>query len=127
MKILKAYNIKWDTDGYTYKECGLPRSVIIPAGMTDADEISDWLSDTYGFCHDGFRLSEKTHKTAKFMPGMYRCTKGASHGNFGVLFRKEKLYQLSYEKPVVCPGTILVGGVRISRDFFVEHFDLNPV
>lgn len=49
----KAYRIKWDTDGATYKECGLPRSVIVPYYM-DEDDVADWLSDTYGFCHDGF-------------------------------------------------------------------------
>lgn len=49
----KAYRIKWDTDGATYKECGLPTSVIVPFGL-DGDEVADWLSDTYGFCHDGF-------------------------------------------------------------------------
>lgn len=49
----KAYNIKWDTDGATLKECGLPRSVVIPDDVAD-DEVGDWLSDTYGFCHDGY-------------------------------------------------------------------------
>ena len=49
----KAYNIKWDTDGATLKECGLPRSVVIPDDVAD-DEVGDWLSDEYGFCHDGY-------------------------------------------------------------------------
>lgn len=49
----KAYRIKWDTDGASLKECGLPTSVIVPFYM-DEDEVSDWLSDTFGFCHDGF-------------------------------------------------------------------------
>lgn len=52
-KVRKAYNIKWDTDGATLKECGLPRSVVIPDDVAD-DEVGDWLSDTYGFCHDGY-------------------------------------------------------------------------
>ena len=53
--VRKAYNIKWDTDGATYKSCGLPRSVVIPAEVGDDEEtISDWLSDTFGFCHNGF-------------------------------------------------------------------------
>lgn len=53
--IRKAYNIKWDTDGATFKECGLPRSVVIPDTISnDEEEISDWLSDTFGFCHNGF-------------------------------------------------------------------------
>ena len=52
-KVRKAYNIKWDTDGATLKECGLPRSVAIPDDVSD-DEVGDWLSDTYGFCHYGY-------------------------------------------------------------------------
>lgn len=52
-KVRKAYNIKWDTDGATLKECGLPRSVVIPDDVAD-DEVGDWLSDEYGFCHDGY-------------------------------------------------------------------------
>jgi len=50
-----AYGIKWDTDGATYADCGLPRgSVILPFGMTSGEEISDWLSNKFGYCHDGF-------------------------------------------------------------------------
>jgi hypothetical protein len=52
-KVRKAYNIKWDTDGATLKECGLPRSVVIPDGVADED-VGDWLSDEYGYCHDGY-------------------------------------------------------------------------
>lgn len=35
---------------------GLPNSVEIPINITDEDDISDWLSDEYGFCHNGFKL-----------------------------------------------------------------------
>lgn len=49
----KATRIKWDTDGATLKECGLPTSTIVPFGMDD-DEVSDWLSDKFGYCHAGF-------------------------------------------------------------------------
>lgn len=52
-KVRKAYNIKWDTDGATMKECGLPRSVVIPDGVANED-VGDWLSDEYGYCHDGY-------------------------------------------------------------------------
>ena len=50
-------NIKWDTDGDKELLNQLPQSVEIPEGMTDIDEISDFLSDTYGFCHTGFDLA----------------------------------------------------------------------
>lgn len=52
---MKATGIKWDTDGC---EAGLPAEMEIPGGMTDVDEISDYLSDKTGFCHFGFVLEE---------------------------------------------------------------------
>lgn len=67
---MKAINIKWDvTDGaedMTKEEMDeilstLPTEVEIPSYLiTDEDDsledISDWLSDEYGFCHFGFDL-----------------------------------------------------------------------
>ena len=68
---MKAINIKWDvTDGaedMTKEDMDeilltLPTEVEIPSYLiTDneddsLDDISDWLSDEYGFCHDGFEL-----------------------------------------------------------------------
>lgn len=64
---MKAVNIKWDvTDGVedmSQEEInevleGLPTEVDIPTGMWDEDEISDWLSDEFGFCHYGFELMD---------------------------------------------------------------------
>ena len=60
-KMLKAVDIKWDVtdDGIDESDdeaCeileSLPTEMNIPEGMTDPDEISDWLSDETGFCHD---------------------------------------------------------------------------
>lgn len=58
-----AKNIKWciDEDEYTEEEnedlkSELPTEMEIPEGMTDEDDISDWLSDKTGFCHDGFEI-----------------------------------------------------------------------
>ena len=57
-KMLKAVDIKWDvTDNEMDDESceileSLPTEMIIPEGMTDLDEISDWLSDETGYCHD---------------------------------------------------------------------------
>ena len=34
----------------------LPVEVELPEDLTDEEDISDWLSDEYGFCHDGFEL-----------------------------------------------------------------------
>lgn len=69
--IMRAVNIKWDvTDGaedMTKEDMDeilstLPTEVEIPDYLTTDDEddllddVSDWLSDEYGFCHDGFEL-----------------------------------------------------------------------
>lgn len=35
---------------------GLPEDVEIPPELTDDCDIADWLSDVYGFCHEGFSL-----------------------------------------------------------------------
>lgn len=73
MKFLIAYNIKWDFSDteYEYEPPSLPTSVIIPEDKYDKDkfdsedaelveeaieEVSDWLTDTYGFCHKGLDL-----------------------------------------------------------------------
>ena len=52
---MKAINILWDTDG---EEVNLPDEIEIPdwVDKEDDDEISDYLSDTTGFCHLGFEL-----------------------------------------------------------------------
>ena len=48
------------------KENNLPNCVVIPTEVAekarqtgDIEIISDWLSDTFGFCHEGFQISEK--------------------------------------------------------------------
>ena len=59
---MKAVNIKWDTDGDMELLEELPTEVEIPNYLITDDEddllddISDWLSDEYGFCHDAFEL-----------------------------------------------------------------------
>ena len=59
---MKAVNIKWDTDGDMELLEELPTEVEIPDYLiTDdeddlLDEVSDWLSDEFGFCHDAFEL-----------------------------------------------------------------------
>ena len=56
-----AYDILWDitdeegiNDGI---EIDLPNAVKIPNDINE-EEIGDWLSDTYGFCHYGFTITE---------------------------------------------------------------------
>ena len=58
MKI-KFSNVKWDTDGASLKSCGLKKNFTADITELDdklADFLADWLSDTYGFCHDGFNF-----------------------------------------------------------------------
>ena len=58
---MKAVNIKWDTDGDMEVFDELPTEIEIPDYLvTDEDDllddVSDWLSNEIGFCHDGFEL-----------------------------------------------------------------------
>lgn len=38
---------------------GLPNRITVPEYLANSEEISDWLSDKYGYCHEGFDLLEK--------------------------------------------------------------------
>ena len=53
---MKAINIEWDVDYEDDREL-LPTEIDIPEGMTDEDEISDYISDVTGFCHFGYELT----------------------------------------------------------------------
>lgn len=53
----------WDTDGDKEVFDSLPQEVVLPDYLTPSnyegkeeflDDVSDWLSDEYGFCHFGF-------------------------------------------------------------------------
>lgn len=55
---MRAINIAWDVDCDIDGEL-LPTEIDIPAGMDDEDEISDYLSDLTGFCHNGFELVDE--------------------------------------------------------------------
>lgn len=72
----KVTNIKQDTDGDQSVLDFLPQEIILPErfskeNYTDKngnfgeaernamlDDVSDWLSDEYEFCHDGFEIEE---------------------------------------------------------------------
>ena len=65
--MLKAINIKWDTDGDMEVFDELPTEMIIPNELEELykkdreyalEEISDWLSDEIGFCHAGFEIEK---------------------------------------------------------------------
>lgn len=69
--MLKAINIKWDTDGDKEVLQDLPTEMIIPDYLEDwyspdreyaTEEISDWLSEETGFCHSGFEIIKEITK-----------------------------------------------------------------
>ena len=45
--------VEWDTDGMDEEELDLPNEVEVPSDIDD-DQVSDWLSDIYGFCVKGW-------------------------------------------------------------------------
>lgn len=54
---MRAVNIKWVIDEEDMFDFELPSSVNIPDGLSDDDDaISDYITDSIGFCHKGFEL-----------------------------------------------------------------------
>lgn len=57
---MKAINIRWDIDEDYDEDLDilqmLPDEIEIPEGMIDEDEISDYISNVTGFCHNGYDL-----------------------------------------------------------------------
>lgn len=57
----KVWNILWETDGEDV-ELPLELEVVVPEDLYACDEeeeyISNWLTDEYGFCHNGFMYKE---------------------------------------------------------------------
>jgi hypothetical protein len=65
--MLKAINIKWDTEGDKEVFNALPTKMIVPDELEEIykkdrefalEEISDWLSGETGFCHAGFEIEK---------------------------------------------------------------------
>ena len=50
---VKVIGVDWDTDGMDEEELDLPNEVEVPSDI-DEDQVSDWLSDIYGFCVKGW-------------------------------------------------------------------------
>jgi hypothetical protein len=46
--------VKWDTDGFSVNELGLPEVVDMPT--LDMYDIADYLSDEYGYCVESFEI-----------------------------------------------------------------------
>ena len=71
--MLQATNIKWDTDGNEKLFQALPSTVDIPEGILGDDEIADYLSDTVGFCHSGYKLTSVVSEDITNV--IFNCTK----------------------------------------------------
>lgn len=62
VKRIVVFNIKWDAP----KSANLPKKVVIDINEENeyllediddyADNLSDYLSDTYEYCHEGFEV-----------------------------------------------------------------------
>lgn len=60
--LMKAINIEWDVDCLEDLE-NPPTEIDIPENITDdEDAISDYISDTTGYCHKGFDLETEQEK-----------------------------------------------------------------
>ena len=59
-----AYDLFHHSPGTLDEFMGLPNEIEIPEELNKPDDdyynedISDWLSDTYGFCHNGFEIED---------------------------------------------------------------------
>lgn len=84
--MFKIKNIKWDTDGNEDALFELPKELEFPNDKFETwllkfnfstldyedeeeylDDISDYLSDEYEFCHDGFDVEGKIMEKQNFM------------------------------------------------------------
>jgi hypothetical protein len=67
---MKAINIIWDVDFEEDLE-NLSTEIDIPNGMTDEEEISDYITDETGFCHKGFELVKDDIKDWEYDDAMH--------------------------------------------------------
>ena len=63
MKIVRLFNILWDTDNDSPKELGLPSETIavVDDDWTPVDDAADLLADQFGFCVHGCSFTVLTH------------------------------------------------------------------
>lgn len=69
---MKAYNIIWDVDDKEELEM-LPTEIEIPEYMADEDEISNFISEVVGYCHNGYSLTSESNAIEVLLvrPNMY--------------------------------------------------------
>lgn len=97
---LKAVNIDWDVDCAEDLDA-LPKEVQIPAGMVDPDEISDYLSDLTGFCHEGFELRKEYGYPIKLCYGYEQNEDGSIFHAFEAIGPDESPVDMSIDKKLL--------------------------
>ena len=96
-RYLKAVNIEWDVDLAEDLD-SLPKEVQIPDGMTDTEEISDYLSNLTGFCHRGFELKEAYRYQVKPCYGYEQNEDGSIFHAFEAIGPDESPVDVSIDK-----------------------------
>jgi hypothetical protein len=63
MKVVRLFDIRWDTDGEPADELGLPREhiAIVDDDWDPVEDAADLLSDQYDFCVDGCSFTVLTN------------------------------------------------------------------
>ena len=63
MKIVRLFDILWDTDGEPADELGLPSDhiAVVDDDWTPEDDAADLLADQFGFCTHGCAFKVLTH------------------------------------------------------------------
>ena len=63
MKIIRLFNIQWDTDGEPADELGLPTDhiAVVNDDWNPVDDAADLLADQFGFCTHGCAFKVLTH------------------------------------------------------------------
>jgi len=63
MKIVRLFDIRWDTDGEPADELGLPSEIIaiVDDDWDPVEDAADLLSDQYDFCVDGCSFTVLTN------------------------------------------------------------------
>lgn len=130
-----AKNIEWDVDNKEELE-DLPCDIEIPEGMEDEEEISDYLSDLTGFCHNGYEIYECeyaveiTDETGGFLRGVAKFDDYAKAAQYANAVNHDKdvlgdnefvrvLYVEYYEGDEV--------GTNIAKDFERNEPDANEL
>lgn len=81
------FNIEWDIDSNDYVELPDSLDIYVPNDVDDIDGyISNWLSNTYNFCHNGFN----------------KAIIKRSGKNKNVMILNGKTYHLEYPKDGEC-------------------------